>query len=132
MARQVFDGWVERLECDHEMWGLRLFDCGDGMIWRNAAAREHQARHGFFGAPTMLWSIAKSYQSPDDLRALEIVYEAAFASHHPVKHVVTARAGLDYPTCCTEITFYAVYGDTFHGVCLTKMKPLVALDAAVS
>lgn len=122
--------WQQRLESEPEFWGMRLFSPDGGLVWRNKAAREFYAGLGFFAAATYPWAGVKQFLSPNELRALELIYEATFMAAEPVVHVLTAQAPGHDPVQ-TETSFLAVHGNSHAGVIVTHLRPLIHLRQPV-
>jgi len=125
-AKDVFERWSRRLADDEEMFGLRWFAPGGGLIWRNRLAREFYATFGFFSSDTTAWSAVKKYLTASELRRLNHFYATAFATDQTVLATITGRVP-GWPACITLTKFVAIYGDLRNGVLLTHLSPLSSL-----
>lgn len=121
-ARIVFSEWQELLEADDDLYGGRLLVPRAGLIWRNAAAREFYAAHGFLPSPTTPWPGVKAWMSPKELLAMDWVVRRAFVTGRSVVHESEAQADGHEPVR-TLVTFRAVFGHYACGVLVTLLQP---------
>ena len=122
--RRVFLLWVDRLEYEPGLFGLRLFARGGGLVWRNKDYRESYGRaHGYLDSATFPWSGAKHFFTKEQLESLTAAYAETFASGGLVETLVEAENPGNPKSIC-RVRMLALAGNMRNGLVVTHSVAL--------